>query len=88
MASPIIDEGSTNTTLQMSSESSTYADNENDLEASRDTDLDAQKKIGDGDGEIQSNHHAAEVNPSDAEKDFPDLAPSKSMEFPDGQLQP
>ena len=79
----VADEGSTNIA---SSEGSTYADKEHDLEASPIAEERKDGKLEDGDVEGVTNDSQAPSDDPTSTKDFPDLAPSKSMDFPDGQF--
>ena len=50
-------------------------------------DIENQIKLEANNAEIDSNHTAVKVEQDPPEdQDFPDLAPSKSMDFPDGTL--
>ena len=77
------DEGSTN---MASSEGSTYADKEHDLEASPIGEERKDGKLEDGDIEGVAIESQGPSDDRTSTKDFPDLAPSKSMDFPDGQF--
>jgi hypothetical protein len=77
------DEGSTN---MASSEGSTYADKERDLEGSHIGEERKDGKLEDGDIEGVANESQGQSDDPTSTKDFPDLAPSKSMDFPDGQV--
>jgi hypothetical protein len=67
-----------------SSEPSTYADKEHDLEASQTSDEESQKNLNGPGEQGASNEERSTNGDPPSTKDFPDLAPSKSMEFPDG----
>lgn len=73
------------TNMESEASTSTYADKEQDLEASP-IGYERRKEQLEG-GEVEGPTDRAQAPTDDApSKDFPDLAPSKSMDFPDGQL--
>ena len=69
-----------------SSEGSTYADKDHDLEASPIGEEHKNGKLEDGDIEGVADDSGGPSDDPASTKDFPDLAPSKSMDFPDGQF--
>lgn len=57
-----------------------------DMRPSPANDLENQANVSQSDGEVNSEASPASEGNNTAEKDFPALAPSKSMDFPDGAL--
>jgi len=70
----------------MESEASTYTDKVHDLEASPVGDEQIKEELGDGKVGEQMDGVQGPTDDASATKDFPDLTPSKSMDFPDGML--
>ena len=74
-------------TTMASSEGSTYADKEHDLEASPIGEQQKDGKLEAGDVEGVANESQGPSDDPTSSKDFPDLAPTKSMDFPDGKIR-